>query len=102
MMFKPKKAAPFRSRTLTLIHGGSGAKKTVDYLGMAGIPLRAQVHWPIAGDYLVSPRTGTIVGSRQNADALRAWKVAPGDLFFLRQEYRIARARASLPVSVSP
>ena len=85
-------------RRIVLRHQQSGAEKVVEYLGTAGCPLRAQIHWPIAGDYLVAPRSGTIVGSSKNAEKLRAWKVAPGDHAFLKQEWRLARARAQLPI----
>lgn len=91
-----KKAAPHRPRRIVIVHTRSGAKKEVEYLGTAGLPLRAQIFWPIAGDYLVSPRTGTIVGGRKNAEKLRAWKVCRRDLAFIRSEYRLARARAAL------
>lgn len=71
--------------------------KQVDYLGMAGVPLRAQIHWPIAGDYLVSPRSGTIVGDRKNAEALRHWQISGADGVFLKEEYRRVRAQAQEP-----
>lgn len=88
-----KKAKPRPLRLLTIRHAQSGAEKIVEYLGMTGEPLRAQIFWPIAGDYLVSPRTGTIIGSSKNADKLRHWKVSQKDHAFLRQEYLRARAR---------
>lgn len=88
-----KKAEPHRPRMITIRHSGSGAEKTVEYLGMMGVPLRAQIHWPIAGSYLIAPRTGTIVGERKNAERLRPWRVVPEDHAFLRQEYYLARAR---------
>jgi hypothetical protein len=79
-------------------HQGSGAEKTVEYLGMAGVPLRAMIHWPIAGTYLVSPKTGTIIGDRKSAEKLRPWKLSEKDLVFLREEYRLKRAEAQMPV----
>jgi hypothetical protein len=88
-----KKASPPKPIFLTLIHQQSGARKVVQYLGTTGEPLRAQIHWPIAGDYLVSPRSGTIVGSSSNAEKLRHWKASPADHAFLKQEYRRAHAR---------
>jgi hypothetical protein len=87
-----------RLRTLTIRHTGSGAEKVVEYLGMSGIPLRAIIHWPIAGEYLVSPKTGTIIGDRKSAERLRPWRLAEPDLAFLREEYRRARANAQLPI----
>lgn len=93
---KLHKVAVHRTRMITLRHEGSGAEKVVEYLGTSGIPLRAQIHWPVAGDYLVSPKSGTIVGSRKNAGKLRAWKVIERDRAFLREEWRLARARAAL------
>jgi hypothetical protein len=91
-----KKARPRPARFFTIRHQGSGAEKRVEYLALTGIPLRAQIFWPIAGDYLVSPRTGTIIGNAKNAERLRPWKLTPQDLAFLRAEYRKARARALL------
>lgn len=88
-----KKAPTQTPILITLIHQTSQAKKFVQYLGTSGIPLRAQIHWPIAGDYLLSPRTGTIIGNSSNAEALRHWKVSPEDHEFLRAEARRARAR---------
>jgi len=87
-------------RQLVFRHTQSGAEKAVEYLGMAGEPLRAQIHWPIAGDYLVSPRSGTILGPVSNASKLRHWKVSDEGHAFLKQEYRLARARA--PRSLKP
>lgn len=92
---KLKKAPTPTPIFLTLIHQQSQAQKIVQYLGTSGIPLRAQIHWPIAGDYLLSPRTGTIIGNSSNAEALRHWKVSPEDHEFLKAEAR--RARASVP-----
>jgi len=92
---KLRKAAPPRPVFITLVHQQSGARKSVQYLGMAGIPLRAQIFWPIAGDYLVSPRSGTLLGPRKSAEALRHWKVSSPDHVFLKNEYRSARARLS-------
>lgn len=83
-------------RQLVFRHMQSGAEKAVEYLGMAGEPLRAQIHWPIAGDYLVSPRSGTIIGSAPNASKLRHWKISDEGHAFLKQEYRRARARVPL------
>ena len=91
-----RKAAPHRPRRITLQHQLSRATKVVEYLGMSGEPLRAQIHWPIAGSYLVAPRSGTILGPRKNAEALRHWKVCPTDHAFLKEEWRLARARAQL------
>ena len=91
-----KKAPPKPLRRLTLRHVLSGADKTVEYLGMAGEPLRAMVHWPIAGEYLIAPRSGTLLGPVKNAKALRLWKISPADHAFLKQEYRLARARVPL------
>jgi hypothetical protein len=88
-----KKAAPRVPRCIKLRHALSGAEKVVEYLGMSGEPLRAQIHWPIAGDYLIAPRSGTILGSGQSAERLRHWRVVPEHQTFLKQEYRRARAR---------
>jgi hypothetical protein len=88
-----KKVKPKPLRRLTLVHAQSQAKKVVEYLGMSGEPLRAIIHWPIAGQYLIAPRSGTILGS---AEALRHWKVTAQDHVFLKQEYRLARARVPL------
>lgn len=90
---KLKKTQPTPLRRITLRHALSGAEKVVEYLGMAGEPLRAQIHWPIAGDYLVSPRSGTILGPLASSERLRPWKVVPADHAFLKQEWRQARAR---------
>ena len=92
---KMRKAAPPRPVFITLVHQQSGARKSVQYLGMAGIPLRAQIFWPIAGDYLIAPRSGTLLGPRKSAEALRHWKVSSPDHVFLKNEYRAARARLS-------
>lgn len=91
-----RKAASAPLRWLVFRHDQSGAERRVEYLGMAGEPLRAQIHWPIAGDYLVSPRSGTILGTGQSADKLRHWKISEADHAFLKQEYRLARARVPL------
>lgn len=91
------KAAPGRLRRLTLTHSGSGATKEVEYLGMTGIPLRAQIWWPGAGDYLVSPRTGTLLGERANAHLRSAWKLSESDRRFLISEWHLARARSAQP-----
>jgi len=88
-----KKAAPRVPQYIKLRHALSGAEKVVEYLGMTGEPLRAQIHWPIAGDYLIAPRSGTIIGSGKLAERLRPWRVVPEHQGFLRQEYRRARAR---------
>lgn len=93
MEHRLRKAKPQALRRIKLVHTQSGAEKLVEYLGMSGEPLRAQIHWPIAGEYLVAPRSGTIIGSAKNAPALRLWKVSPADHAFLKQEYRLARAR---------
>lgn len=89
-----RKAHPHRPRMITLRHSLSGAEKIVEYLGMRGEPLRAQIHWPIAGTYLIAPRSGTILGPRKTAERLRPWKVTPADHAFLKEEWRQARARA--------
>lgn len=91
---KLKKALLHPPRMITLRHELSGAEKTVQYLGMMGEPLRAQIFWPIAGDYLIAPRSGTILGPKKTAERLRPWKVVPGDHAFIKQEWRLARARA--------
>lgn len=88
-----KKAPAPRSTFLLFIHTLSGAEKSVQYLGMSGEPLRAQIFWPIAGDYLVAPRSGAILGSGAAAEKLRLWKASPEAHEFLKQEYRAARAR---------
>lgn len=88
------KAAPGRLRRLTLMHAGSGATKEVEYLGMAGLPLRAQIWWPGAGEYLVSPRSGTLLGERSNAHRRRAWRLTESDRRFLISEWHLARARS--------
>lgn len=88
-----KKALPHQPRRLTFRHVKSGAEKVVEYLGMSGQPLRAQIHWPIAGDYLVAPRSGTIIGSKKNSEKLRHWKASEADHAFLKREWRLALAR---------
>ncbi|HMG12783.1 MAG TPA: hypothetical protein VK571_06395 [Gemmatimonadaceae bacterium] len=88
-----KKASPRVPQYIKLRHALSGAEKIVEYLGMAGEPLRAQIHWPTAGDYLIAPRSGTILGSGSSAERLRLWRVVSEDHDFLKQEYRRARAR---------
>lgn len=88
-----KKASPAKPTLLTLVHAQSRAEKQVEYLGMIGSPLRAQIHWPIAGQYEVAPRSGTILGPKKNSEALRHWKISPEGHEFLKQEYRAARAR---------
>ncbi len=85
-----KKAHPKPLRRLTLRNERSGAEKVVEYLGMSGEPLRAIIHWPIAGQYLVSPRSGALLGT---AEALRDWKLDAADHAFVKQERRLARAR---------
>jgi hypothetical protein len=82
------KASPSRLRLLTLRNIRSGAEKRVEYLGLGGIPLRAQIHWPIAGDYLVSLRTGTIISDKRHDDSLRAWRLSDVDRAFLTREAR--------------
>lgn len=94
LQLRLKKALPNQPRRITLRHELSGAEKIVEYLGMMGEPLRAQIHWPIAGDYLIAPRSGTILGPKTNAERLRPWKVIARDHAFLKQEWRLARARA--------
>jgi|HubBroStandDraft_2_1064218.scaffolds.fasta_scaffold343282_2 hypothetical protein len=91
-----KKAHPKPLRRITLIHQQSRAEKSVEYLGMSGEPLRALIHWPIAGQYLIAPRSGTILGSAKESETLRHWKVSAKDHAFLKQEYRLARARVPL------
>lgn len=86
---KESQAKPKPIRRLTLVHAQSRAEKVVEYLGMSGEPLRAIIHWPIAGQYLVSPRSGTILGS---AEALRDWRLDAAGHAFVKQERRIARA----------
>jgi hypothetical protein len=93
-----KKARPNQLRWITLRHQGSGAEKRVEYLAMMGRPLRAQIFWPGAGDYLVVPRSGRLCGEKRNADTRWQWQVVPEDRPFLNQEWRLARARAALPV----
>ncbi len=87
-----KKALPTPPTFLTLVHQQSQAQKIVEYLGMLGEPLRAHIHWPIAGLYQIAPRSGTILGTAHEG-ALRHWKLTPEDHAFLKQEYRTARAR---------
>ncbi len=94
LQLKLKKALPNQPRLITLRHSLSGAEKIVEYLGMMGEPLRAQIHWPIAGDYLVAPRSGTILGTGKASERLRLWQVVPEDHEFLKREWRLARARA--------
>jgi len=83
-----KRAPPEKAVFITLVHQQSGARKVVQYLGMSGIPLRAQIFWPIAGDYLIAPKSGTLIGPRASADRLRHWKVCSADHALLKREYR--------------
>lgn len=92
LQLKLKKALPTQPKLLTLVHQQSQAQKVVEYLGMLGEPLRAHIHWPIAGLYQIAPRSGTILGTAREG-ALRHWKISPEDHAFLRDEYRAARAR---------
>lgn len=93
LQLKLKKASSPNPIFLTLIHQQSQAEKIVQYLGMLGCPLRALIHWPIAGEYEVAPRSGTILGPKKTAEALRHWKASPEAHEFLKREYRAARAR---------
>ncbi len=89
------KSDPARLRQLTLQHRGSGATKVVEYLGMTGLPIRAHVYWPGAGDYYVSPRTGALVTDRGKPSSGQrgSWQLSDPDLEFVRQEHRLARQR---------
>ncbi len=93
LQLKLKKALPTKPTFLTLVHQQSQAEKIVEYLGMRGSPLRALIHWPIAGEYEIAPRSGTILGPKKNAESLRHWKISAEGHAFLKDEYRIARAR---------
>lgn len=88
-----------RTRFIMLRHAHSGATKRVEYLGMAGRPLRAQIWWSGAGDYLVAPRSGLLCGERRNAAKRQLWQVVSADRAFLNQEWLIARVRARLRIS---
>ncbi len=92
------KTAPHRTRFILLRHAGSGATKRVEYLGMTGRPLRAQIWWPGAGDYLVAPKSGLLCGQKSNADTRKLWQVIDADRAFLSAEWRLALARDRLPV----
>lgn len=82
-----------RVRHLTLRHVTSGATRRVEYLGTSGIPLRAQVHWPLAGDYFVNPVTGRLLGESRGARGARPWEIIEADRRFLELERRIELAR---------
>ncbi len=84
-------------RRLTLTHALSGAVKSVEYLGMRGLPLRAHIHWPIAGSYFIAPRTGTLIGSGPEASRLRHWRLSEEDWLFVKGEYRRAVERVAPP-----
>lgn len=99
-MISLRKAQPDPSRCITLRHAGSGAEKVVEYVGMMGRPLRAQIFWPGGADYyLVAPLSGRLCGDgKKNALSRRQWQVIEADRRFLSQEWRLARARAEMPV----
>lgn len=83
-----------RTRFITLRHQTSGATKRVEYLGMAGRPLRAQVWWPGAGDYLIAPQSGRLCGTASSSATRKLWQVVDEDRVFLREQWRIEIARA--------
>lgn len=87
------KSEPGKLHLLVLRHEKSGAETSVEYLGMMGIPLRAQIWWPMAGDFLMSALTGRLLGSEER----RHWRVRDQDRGFLRQEWALARARSGQP-----
>jgi len=80
---------------LTLVHGRGGAHRTVTYLGCMGSPLRVLIHWPLAGLYELSPRTGRLTGPEK----LRRWRLLRDELRAVRRACRDFLAERRIPIA---
>lgn len=78
----------------------SGHCRDVDYFGIGGEPLRAQIEWDIAGAYEVSLYTGRIIGPRgPTGHKLRMWRVCAADLKKLRADWKAHKKTIDEPVA---
>lgn len=91
-MNAPLKVTP-RVRLLTMRHETSGALRQVEYLGLLGVPLRVLVHWPLAGEYTVSPVTGRLLADPPHSRQRRPWRLVDADRVFITLERQLEQAR---------